>query len=124
MKFNIRQAGFTLIEVLVALSIVSIALMGLVKSQSQSIQSLSYFKQKTLSNLVASNLAVEKRIVKPTLGFDQGTKKLGKQTWHWKTQTRPTPNTKIIQVSLSVFKDKKQANAKNPSSKLEIYVRK
>ncbi|WP_369177956.1 type II secretion system minor pseudopilin GspI [Candidatus Thiodubiliella endoseptemdiera] len=124
MKQNIRKMGFTLIEVLVALSIVSIALIALIKLQSQSVKNLTYFKQKTLSNLVVSNLAVEKRLVKPALGFANGTYVLGKQTWHWKTHTKPTPNTKIIQVSISVFKDKVQLDAKNPLSALEIYVQK
>jgi len=124
MRKNLRQTGFTLIEVLVALSIISIALIGLIKLQSQSVKNLTYFKQKTLSNLVASNLAIEKRLIKPTLGRANGTYVLGKQTWHWKTQTRLTHNTNIIQISLSVFKDKAQIEAKNPLSKLEIYVQK
>lgn len=124
MKRYTKQTGFTLIEVLVALSIVSIALIGLIKSQSQSIKNLAYFKQKTISNLAASNLAIEKRIIKPSIGFSNGTYELGKQTWHWKAHTQPTPNTNIIKVSLSVFKDKTQLNNKNSSSKLEIYVQK
>ncbi len=120
-----KQQGFTLIEVLVALSIASVGLIGLIKAQTQSVQNLAHLQQKTLANLVASNLAIEKRLSSPqALGFKNGEYKMGKQIWYWQTNTNPTPSADIIKLSLLVFANKQSINEKRPASKLELYLTK
>jgi general secretion pathway protein I len=120
-----KQRGFTLIEVLVALSIASVGLIGLIKAQTQSVQNLTHLQQKTLASLVASNIAIEKRLSGPhTLGFKNGKYKMGKQTWYWQTNANSTPSADIIKLSLSVFASKQLMNDKNPASKIELYLAK
>lgn len=118
-----KQQGFTLIEVLVALSITSVGLIGLIKAQTQSTQNIAILQQKTLANLVASNLAVEKRLGKQnSLGFKNGEYRLGKQIWYWQSNTNPTPNTDIVKLSLLVFTTKQRMSNKQPASQLELYL--
>ncbi len=61
-----KRKSFTLIEILVALSIVSIGLIALIKAQSQQAQNISHLEQKTIANIVTSNLAFENRLKKIT----------------------------------------------------------
>ena len=120
-----KQTGFTLIEVLVALSIISVGLVGLIKAQTQGVQNLEILQHKTLANLVASNLAVEMRLSsKHPLGFKNGKYQLGKQQWYWQTNTNPTANVSIVKLSLSIFADKQNMNNKQTSSQLDLYLNK
>ena len=120
-----KQTGFTLIEVLVALSIASVGLIGLIKAQTQSTQNLEILQHKTLANLVASNLAVEMRLNhKHPLGFKNGEYQLGKQHWYWQSNTNQTPNAEIVKLSLSVFSSKQRMNDKQTSSQLDLYLNK
>jgi type II secretion system protein I len=84
--------GFTLVETLIALVIVAVSLSALIKANQQNAQQIIYFKQKTLANLVLSNLNVEKRLGrKPNIGYQSGEYTLGKQTWYWLSHTQSTP---------------------------------
>lgn len=122
-----KSTGFTLIEILIALSIVSIALIGLVKMQTQSIKNLNYFKQKTVANLIDTNLAIENRILKKTnIGISDGTVELAKKTWYWQTNTKSktinTAHNKIIALitEVSIYADKTKFDNKQALSTLEI----
>lgn len=64
-KFPRRQRhGFTLIEVLIALLIVSVALAAFVRITSQSTVNLAHLEQRTLAMLSAENSMAEMRIGK------------------------------------------------------------
>ncbi|MDQ1363726.1 MAG: ral secretion pathway protein, partial [Pseudomonadota bacterium] len=49
------QRGFTLVEILVALTIIAIAMAALIKASGDYTASTSYLKQKTLAHYVAMN---------------------------------------------------------------------
>jgi general secretion pathway protein I len=120
-----RQRGFTLIEVLVALSIASIGLVALIKAQTQSTQNLQILQHKTLANLTASNLAIEMRLAnKASLGFKNGEYQLGKQRWYWQSNTNSTPNSNIVKLSLLIFANKQKMSDKQPSTQLDLYLNK
>ena len=115
----------TLIELLVALSIVSIGLIALTKSESQQSQNLYRLEQKTIANLVASNLSVENRLKENhTIGFRNGNYPMGNYTWFWQINTSSTPNDDILKLSLNVYNSKKALNNKNSTSQLELFVSK
>ena len=120
-----KLKAFTLIEVLVALSIVSIGLIALVKTESQQSLNLERLERKTIANLVLSNLSVENRLKKNhSLGFSNGNYKLGNQTWYWQSNLNPTPVNKIHKLSLFVYIDKKEIDNKNAIAQSELYLSK
>ena len=118
-----KKIAFTLIEVLVALSIVSIGLIALSKSESQQTQNLYRLEQKTIANLVVSNLAVENRLItNHSIGFKNGNYPMGNQIWHWQSNLNATPDDQILKLSLLVFVDKNAMENKNPIAQLELYL--
>lgn len=119
------ERGFTLIEILVALTIVSVGLVGLVKAQSQQTKNLIYLEQKTIADLVAANLATEVRLnSKVFLGDRSGTKAMAQRTWNWRTSTTPTPNTQIVQAMIYVYPPHEHDpnDTNEPLSELTVYV--
>ena len=101
MKYH---SGFTLLETLVALSILSIALLALVKSSVQQIQTHQYLRNKTIAQWIAANHLTQLRLqtVSPTLGYQSGELMMVQQQWIWQYQIQTTPNQRIRQVKIQV----------------------
>lgn len=101
------NAGFTLIEVLIALAILSIALTAVIKATSQNIKDNAYIQNKTIATWVASQVMNESRVgvIKvPTAPdkLEEETEMLGR-TWKWQASLNPTPNQHIKEVQVKVF---------------------
>ncbi len=63
MKYQEHQPkGFTLIEVVIALSVVSILLVSLVAQQSKAVNSTAYLTEKMVADIVAKNVLDEHRL--------------------------------------------------------------
>ena len=120
-----KKRSFTLLELLIALSIVSIGLISLVKSETQQSQYLHQLEQKNIANLVISNLAVERRLQKNhSIGYKNGSYPMGRNTWYWQSNTNATANDQIIRMSLLVFPDKQAMSDKKSAAQLELYLAK
>ena len=118
-----KNKAFSLIEVLVALSIVSIGLIALVQTESQQSQNLQHLEQKTIASLIASNLAVENRLKQnQSIGFSNGRYPMGNQTWPWESNLNETANDQIFKLIVSVYSDKKTMGSKEPIAQLELYI--
>ena len=88
---NKKHKGFTLIEVMIALMIASITIVALLKSNSQVANNILYFKNKTLANIVASNLAIETRLSeRPAIGIKDDKYKMAGVVWKYRKHTTKT----------------------------------
>jgi general secretion pathway protein I len=89
-----HQGGFTLIEVLLALSILAIALTALLKATASTVNGTRRIKEKNISHLVAMQgiSMLQMGIVKAHTGQNI-TKEmtLFGQTWHWNADISQTP---------------------------------
>jgi general secretion pathway protein I len=107
--------GFTLIEVMIALSVVAIGLMATLKAINEEINSAVITRNKMLALWVLENKVAEIRLNPTPLntGINQGQETLMNQTWKWQTNTSTTANTKIrkveVSISLPTTKDPKDA---------------
>jgi len=106
--------GFTLIEILVALSIIAIALGALIKASGDHTHSSSYLKDKTLAHYVAMNeLTLLQTTQKwPDLGTEKKHTEMASHEWFWTRETLELPDPvtgepsqQARQVVFTVFLD-------------------
>lgn len=100
--------GFTLIEVLVALTIIAIALGALISSSGTQANSASYLKQKTLAHWVALNELTQIRISNdfPDIGDKKGSTRMAEFDWYWIRTTKKTVEDDIREVTFRMFADR------------------
>ncbi len=100
----LSQAGFTLIEIFVALSIFSLAALAMVNLQGYSVQTTARLSDRALAWQTAQNIAVEQMTspIAPTLGTQQGDTENGGTVWRWTVQSRRISDDRLVQMTISV----------------------
>lgn len=100
--------GFTLIEVMVALTIIAISLGALLNTSGTQANSASYLKQKTLAHWIAVNELTQIRIGKvfPELGDKKDSTSMANHDWHWIRTTKKTEDENTRQVTFKLYADK------------------
>ncbi|MEM6638671.1 MAG: type II secretion system minor pseudopilin GspI [Pseudomonadota bacterium] len=91
-----RDRGFTLVEVMVALIIVSLAGAAVVKQLVQSARNTRQVQMRTVGMWIAQNKVAELRIVNglPSTGRDDGDIEYAGQDWVWESTVEP-PNDQV-----------------------------
>lgn len=105
---NRLQAGFTLLEVMVALAIVAIALGSMIRATGEASVNEAYLQEKTLANWVAINRMAELRIqgLVPSPGSRQtGASEMADIEWQWRQTAIATPDPNVIRIEITVGKD-------------------
>lgn len=100
-----RHKGFTLVEVLVALAIVSIALLSALRAAGQGTNNVGELRSRLLAGWVAENLLAEHRARADWLppGIQRGTARQGGLDFAWREEVIDTPNTSFRRVDVRVF---------------------
>jgi general secretion pathway protein I len=100
-----KRAGFTLVEVLVALAIVSIALLASLRAASQGTSNFGELRSRLLAGWVAENLLAEQRARGDwlPLGIQRGTGRQGGIEFAWREEVIATPNPAFRRVDVFVF---------------------
>jgi general secretion pathway protein I len=97
--------GFTLVEVLVALTIVALALGALMTAVSGTARTSGYLRDKTLAQWMALNRLSEVRLNLNKFGqnTDTGEINFGNRTWHYDTRYFDTNVTTMKRVVVRVY---------------------
>lgn len=100
-----RRRGFTLVEVLVALAIISIALMAALRAAGQGSNSVGELRARVLAGWVAENLLAEHRARQDwlPLGVRTGSQSQGGSNFSWREEVIATPNASFRRVDVLVF---------------------
>ena len=100
-----RRAGFTLIEVLVALAIISIALLAALRAAGQGTSNVGELRSRLLAGWVAENMLAEHRARGDwlPLGIQRGTAREGGLEFAWREEVIATPNPAFRRVDVFVF---------------------
>lgn len=121
--FNNRASnskGFTLLEVMVALSVFAIAAVALLNAQSNQTKTNQRLEEKTYAHWVALNYLEELRLGKlyPETGESRSEGKMAGRDWiiTRKVQATPTPNVRLLIISVAPKSDKndQEVGAKIP----------
>jgi general secretion pathway protein I len=100
-----KARGFTLLEVLVALTVIAFALGSIIKVAGSSAANASYLRDKTLAHWVAANRLADMQTKDnpwPTKGGDEGTVEMAGREWFWTTEVLDTPDSEMRRVNVSV----------------------
>lgn len=100
-----RPAGFTLIEVLIALAIVAIALIAALRAAGQSTANVGELRTRLLAGWVAENVLAEHRARGDwlPLGVQHGGQREGSTEFVWRREVIATPNPAFRRVDVFVF---------------------
>ncbi len=100
-----KIAGFTLIEVLLALTVIAISLTALLRVTGQNIENTNRIKEKSISHWIAmqgvSMIQLGLVEVNPSQESTQATTMLG-QKWYWRAKISSTSMKTIQQMTISV----------------------
>lgn len=102
-----QQKGFTLIEVLLALSVIAIALTALFKATAQNVSHTQRIKEKTISHWVAMQGVSMVQLGLLQLGNQEVTKvtsMLG-QRWYWRVKLNSTLIKSVQQITITVSRN-------------------
>jgi general secretion pathway protein I len=100
-----RRAGFTLVEVLVALAIVSVALLSALRVAGQGTTNVGELRSRLLAGWVAEDRLAEHRArsLWLPLGMQRGTTREGGLDFAWQEEVISTPHPAFRRVNVRVF---------------------
>ncbi|MBQ4834165.1 type II secretion system minor pseudopilin GspI [Pseudoalteromonas sp. MMG010] len=102
--------GFTLLEVLVALSICAMAGIAAMQATGEHIHHLSTLEEQTYGSWVAENVLVEQRVKGSQWqgkSGQRGTETLAGVPWYWRQDVVATSDKSFVKVTINVFTDEK-----------------
>jgi general secretion pathway protein I len=96
--------GFTLIEIMVALAVFSLAALALIRLEGATIRSTGVVRATLLAQVVARNVAIEAvtDAQPPVRGRSAGTEQNGGRTWQWTRQVEPIGDGDVMRIDVAV----------------------
>jgi general secretion pathway protein I len=113
-------AGFTLLEVLIALVVFSVAAMALLSQSSQSVSQSIYLEEKAYALWLAENTLTELRLKEewPSLGEQRDNHSQFDREWTVKVEVSGTGKASLRHVEVAVFR----AGQDNALTNLHGYI--
>jgi general secretion pathway protein I len=99
-----KSKGFTLLEVLVALTIVALSLTAVAASMSQMIDAATTMRDRTYASWIAQNKITEIRLSNtiPDVGSSTGEVEFGNTDWEWRVVISESGIEDFMRIDVSV----------------------
>lgn len=96
--------GFTLLEVLAALVIVALGMLGVIEAVSQTASNSSYIRDKTIAHWVAMNQLTQTRLSTTVPKIDKSSDEveMAGRNWRWTMEVTQTPLETVRRIDISV----------------------
>jgi len=104
-----QQQGFTLLEVMIAVTVFAVIATTISQTTSQSVGNLLYLQDKTLASFVAENQLTDIRLNGfPAIGDRNDVVDMAGREWRVNTKVENTqlPDTRRVTVSVAVLENK------------------
>lgn len=107
------EAGYSIVEALVALFVFALAAVGLVQLQATSIGAFTRVEERTLAGLVAQNTLTEAMAAAqaPAIGVREGEAEMAGRAWRWRQEITATADARVRRVSVRVLNPSGRAAA-------------
>ncbi|MEC4726194.1 type II secretion system minor pseudopilin GspI [Shewanella sp. D64] len=104
-----KAKGMTLLEVIVALAVFSIAAVSITKSLGEQMANMPILEQRTYAQWVADNVMVDARLETkfPELGKKEDQTELAGKDWYWRKEVVKTTDDKFRMIRVSVSDDQR-----------------
>ncbi|WP_105166942.1 type II secretion system minor pseudopilin GspI [Pseudoalteromonas sp. T1lg23B] len=103
-----KSTGFTLLEVMVAMSICAMAGIAAMQATGEHITHISTLEEQTYASWVAENRLVEMRAGgsdwKGKNGL-KGEEELAERVWYWQQKVTATADPSFVKVNIEIFSD-------------------
>lgn len=109
-----RRRGFTLIEVLAALVIVALGMLGAIQAVTQTARNGAYLREKTLAHWIALNLITERRLMPSAPDVSESSEEVefAGERWRWTLKVTQTEVDSLRRMDVTV----RRADAPEDSS--------
>lgn len=99
-------AGFTLLEVLVAIAILAVSLSALIQTTTANSRTVTLLREQSFAHWVAMNKMAELHLAQtwPSVGIKNDKETWGNHEWGWSVRISETPNNTIRQAEVEVYR--------------------
>lgn len=120
-KTRHRQSGFTLVEILVSLAIMSVVLGALIQAAAASANNAGRLRDRTIAQWVGSNRLAEMQLsgTFPDLGSKDGNTEMLGNTWYWKTVVQRVEDDDLRRVDIEI---RRLEDAQNPMVRVAGFI--
>lgn len=104
-----RQRGFTLLEIMVALAILSMVCLAVITSGGTAVDNAGYLKERTLATWVAMNKAAELELAGQwvAVSADDSAAEMAGRKWSVKVTGHETPNLEMRRAVIEVRQEER-----------------
>lgn len=116
-----RAAGFTFLEILVALAILAVGLAAAIRAGSGSADAVEALRTRQLAGWIAENriALLWAEHAWPALGESRGTAGMGNQDFSWRQTVAPLPQAQFRRVDIEVYA---ASDARTPVGRLVAFL--
>ena len=103
-RATLRRGGFTLIEVLAALVIVALGMLGAITAVNMATRNGTYLREKTLAHWIGMNVITERRLAQspPEVTESNGDVESAGERWRWNMKVTQTAVETLRRMDVSV----------------------
>jgi general secretion pathway protein I len=99
-----RMQGFTLLEILVALTVLAVAMGAIIKAAGDYTGSVSHLRDRTMADWVARDVLNDFQLRKewPSVGERKGSMEMGKYEWAWRAVFTQTDEAELRRMDVEI----------------------
>ena len=111
-----NHKGFTLVEVMVALTVVAVTLPALLFLLSQQVDGTAYLRDRSVAQWVAADRVAEVRLAvakqrRASEGVIAGESERAGRTWYWRSEIQETPVPGFMRLTVTVTSEEDEGDA-------------
>lgn len=123
-RVDSRGKGFTLLEVLIALTVIALVLPPLLINAAERVNGIKVMEEKIIANLVAQNLVAQYRLESRLAGNrpprrEDGSELMAGRDWYWEIETEATEIENYFRLNARVGTNK---DLKDPRVTVSAYL--